>query len=1042
MASTWPEPHPALGETLASESSGDRGVGYDELTGLPLRRAAAEYATRALREDLGADRPLGLIVVDVDNFKLINDIHGHLCGDDALRVISAALGESIECEHLLARYAGDEFLAVLPNADLDACRVVAERLREEVTQRAFRVRAGPRVELSLSVGVACAPAHGNTFDALFASADRALYEAKRQGRNRVVCYTGVAPRSAAVLDTHAFVGRGPERQRVTQVIDAGLTSGLTVCSIIGEAGIGKSTFARRLMPEIRMRGALLVTGACHESDVRPAYGPWIDVLRSIVHANITVPGDWRELGKLVPSLGAPAPRGRTRRDKYALYEELVEFLQGAAAQRPIVALIDDMQWADHESWHALEYVTSQLARQPLVLCLTIRAEDAGPVRQYRERLARFPGYHELELARLSLEEVRRLLPRALPGLSDADELVRAVFRQTEGNPFLIVQTLRMLIEDGRLWFTGTRWAWASLADLQLPATSRNILVRRISRLSASARAVLAAAAVIGQEFDLDLLIEASDRDEDAVLRALEEAVESAVVSRITGPDGERFAFSHGLLGDTLRESLLERRLMRLHRRISAAIERRDPNDAAAIAAHAAAARDHPRAHAHALRAGDGDLRIYAHDNAAAHFALAIRHAGSSAERRAAQLRRLVALDRAGQYDDAATLCAAILEDLAQDCDPELRIRIEREHARFRLLLGASAESIIEACRTLLPRAVTLQRQTERARTLELISQCHSKLGAWRDAESAACEFVRIAEVTEDAQLVADASLRLGTALLQIDVAQATTIYREALARFEALGDDLGVVRAHINLGVALSRQTEHHDAVQSLRAAEHLAQERRLTEASGLAAMNLGATYARLGRYEESKECLARALVRFTRVRNESYRVAASYNLAHALFHLAAYHEAADEYAAVAHAARSVGLPDVVYGATAGQGLTLRALGRAEEGDRAMSALAGTVARDDWWWFHGRELVDAFTILRCIDRHDAARASELLLEHAARIARYDEYAALWLVAQCVPTFRVNGSVPREVAGLTIAYREIAVRRSLPHLVTQLTGIVN
>lgn len=160
----------------------------DGLTGLSNRRCFDEALRRSARDAAFADAPLSLLMIDVDHFKAFNDARGHQAGDECLRAVASALGEQRGAVgEVAARYGGEEFALILPGHDAEAARARAERFRAAV--EALRLPHGGRgaaAFVSVSVGVATAPPGQGDGAALVASADWALYEAKRSGRNRVV----------------------------------------------------------------------------------------------------------------------------------------------------------------------------------------------------------------------------------------------------------------------------------------------------------------------------------------------------------------------------------------------------------------------------------------------------------------------------------------------------------------------------------------------------------------------------------------------------------------------------------------------------------------------------------------------------------------------------------------------------------------------------------------------------------------------------------------------------------------------------------------
>jgi diguanylate cyclase len=156
----------------------------DELTGIYNRRqflvlADREWA-RCRRYDMGA----AMLMLDVDHFKRVNDLHGHLAGDLMLREIARAIADTLRHADFLGRFGGEEFIVFLPHTDTLGALDVAERCRERVAKIALDWR-GERIATTMSVGVGTLGIEHDTVGALIADADRALYTAKRAGRNCV-----------------------------------------------------------------------------------------------------------------------------------------------------------------------------------------------------------------------------------------------------------------------------------------------------------------------------------------------------------------------------------------------------------------------------------------------------------------------------------------------------------------------------------------------------------------------------------------------------------------------------------------------------------------------------------------------------------------------------------------------------------------------------------------------------------------------------------------------------------------------------------------
>ena len=163
----------------------------DSLTGLPNRRDFLASCEQELRRAAHGDGPLAVAVIDVDHFKEVNDTHGHATGDRALVTFSQAVASVIRDVDTCGRLGGDEFALLLPDSDVDRAREVVERLRLELARRSLEAN-GQQVHIAISAGVAASCPGGDTVDGLLLRADHALYEAKEQGRNRVVAEATLA----------------------------------------------------------------------------------------------------------------------------------------------------------------------------------------------------------------------------------------------------------------------------------------------------------------------------------------------------------------------------------------------------------------------------------------------------------------------------------------------------------------------------------------------------------------------------------------------------------------------------------------------------------------------------------------------------------------------------------------------------------------------------------------------------------------------------------------------------------------------------------
>ncbi|MDA1014459.1 MAG: GGDEF domain-containing protein [Planctomycetota bacterium] len=160
----------------------------DGLTSLPNRRAFDTILRRRVGERRRRKAAVSLLIIDIDNFKQLNDQYGHQAGDIVLRGLSGILSSAMRDSDVVARIGGEEFGAILHHASLNDAHAVAERLRKSIADNEFLVHGG-MLHLTVSIGVA-ETIVGETTDVLYKRADSALYRAKETGRNRVVVHDG------------------------------------------------------------------------------------------------------------------------------------------------------------------------------------------------------------------------------------------------------------------------------------------------------------------------------------------------------------------------------------------------------------------------------------------------------------------------------------------------------------------------------------------------------------------------------------------------------------------------------------------------------------------------------------------------------------------------------------------------------------------------------------------------------------------------------------------------------------------------------------
>lgn len=414
--------------------------------------------------------------------------------------------------------------------------------------------------------------------------------------------TGAEPAPLAKLEPEpsGLVGRDDAldqlRRSLTRTLEDG--QGHTVV-VSGEAGIGKSRLATEVAVLAERAGAQVLWGRCHEADVSPAYWPWVPVVQELVGTHPP-----REIAELLDA-SAGTTAGDAGAAALRTYDAVSRLVASAARERPIVLLLEDVHWADTASLQLLSYAAETLRGQRVLIIATSRTADAPaePLQACLAALGRASAERIL-LQGLDPDQVH-LLVADLTGSAVDDELAAVVAERTDGNPFFVIELVRLLEASRRLDAAGAR-------QVDVPHGVQDVLRLRLARLPEAVRSLLGVAAVAGRGFHLDLLAEVANRGPDETLDLLDAAVAAHAVEEGDAPG--HYRFTHALVRETLYASLSLARRGLLHAAIARALEPQLAADADLVA---------EVAHHFALGAA---MRPELAEPAARHSVAAARHA--------------------------------------------------------------------------------------------------------------------------------------------------------------------------------------------------------------------------------------------------------------------------------------------------------------------------------------------------------------------------------------------------------------------------------
>ena len=577
---------------------------------------------------------------------------------------------------------------------------------------------------------------------------QALYEQIRDGRFLPLS-PPLSPLPSALpptapkppRSTPPFVGRENELAFLHQQWQ---TKEHSLLLIGGEAGIGKT----RLLYEFtqQFQNSPLPTphsphytlhGRCYEFERLLPYQPFAEALSPLVATFAA--NDWgqlpawvfTELTRLLPDLLDILPGQQLTDllpDRTRLFSAIGHLLTALAAQRPLLLILEDLHWATESTLQLLHYLTRQVANQPIILIGTFRQEQVGgehPLTALQRQLSRQNLVQAITLSRLSAENVAQLVRQMAGGGERVTSLARHLYRETEGNPFYLMETIQTLIETQVITIEGGQWQgdWTT-GGLPLAPGIMAAIEARVQRLDSPAQEAVRLAAILGREFDFELLNALWGKGEEQTLAALDDLLRSRLIAEGTGAIGRDYAFTHHKIQEALYAALPGSRRWRTHARVARLMEAQYPPEevASELGFHYQQGQQAdnsltPQAVAYWRLAGEQAASQFAHEEAIRYFSQALAMLPSSDTARIPLLlAREKALDNMGnrpaQAQDLTELAELVKQSSANAPETiQQQTAISLRRSNFGLVTG-NYEAAIATTQTALPLVTTAEEQIE------------------------------------------------------------------------------------------------------------------------------------------------------------------------------------------------------------------------------------------------------------------------------------------------------------------------------------------
>jgi ABC-type oligopeptide transport system substrate-binding subunit/DNA-binding SARP family transcriptional activator len=389
-----------------------------------------------------------------------------------------------------------------------------------------------------------------------------------------------------------LVGREQEMvflHRCWQGAEAG-QGGLVLIS--GEAGVGKTRLVQEFADRLRWQGVRVLWGRCYEFERVLPYQPFAEALRSVLP--LATPDElmdlpaWvlaqvarlvPEMAEQVPDLAAPSSTSPDQ-EQARLFDGVARLLIRLSSRGGLLIVLEDLHWASESTLQLVHYLARHLAGHHVLLVGTLRPEAIGlghPLLALRRRLTREGLAKPLRLSRLSPAAVEAMVVEMSGAGEAAVPLAGRLYQETEGHPFFLMEIVKALFETGMVHLREGAWTGdfprISEGVLPLPTSVSEAIQARVHSLSDAAQEALRLAAVLGREFDFDLLTAVWGRDEEATLEALDALLRHRLIDEGSGAMGRDYAFAHHKIQEVVYAGMPRRRRGHAHVRAGAAMER-------------------------------------------------------------------------------------------------------------------------------------------------------------------------------------------------------------------------------------------------------------------------------------------------------------------------------------------------------------------------------------------------------------------------------------------------------------------------------------
>jgi diguanylate cyclase (GGDEF)-like protein len=536
----------------------------DELTKIFNRRYLKEvipgYLTQADKEKF----TVAFYMLDMDNFKAINDSYGHRVGDRALKHFSKIISEKIQEKGIAIRYAGDEFVLIVSKLTKKQAREFGMEILQKIADSPLKVK-DKKLDIKYSGGVSLFPKDGKTLKTLFRKADEALYTAKDRGKGRVVVYPDkgkllTPSKLDSILSYPHIVGRDDTIQFLDKHL-SGKENPLLFPVLFGDDGTGKSRLMAHAREKAQQNFAFTLFAKGYPFWQTDMYSGVLSALGILFEQEPSISDEvFSKLENRYKLILKPhIPLWDTKKveetkeiapsDRMTLFEALTQAFIILREMGNGAILLDDADQIDQPSLQFFDSQFEQTEESKLFFVSSINSPDliTGEDKllfllHSMPEVATSSDIQKFQLEPLRLKHVHELVAKQFDGKTLSAESEVELLHNSDGNPLFILEALSFLLIKGKIEAVGNEWDLSLVKPEDIPSSLSEMIKERLMRMSEEAINVLKLASLLGDKINAQQLAEISELKEQQVMDILHNAQRQLFIEET--PDPDQFVFAH------------------------------------------------------------------------------------------------------------------------------------------------------------------------------------------------------------------------------------------------------------------------------------------------------------------------------------------------------------------------------------------------------------------------------------------------------------------------------------------------------------------